>query len=370
MFRTANMSIIFRAWAIKSDDPHWTYIMIKDLTTSERNIFTKLHDNKSQQVFIARQQYAKSKKTGLFWELFEKSPNYQELVNRLSNNKYFMYGGGQACSRILDVLKRENCVQNCTAILDKNSSKKEIEQIPVVNPTQLNSTQLNSTVIAVVSLSKYNTAFGEVIEYLKKLGFAYTNIVIGYDLYANTVEQYFDEQIIIPKLTPKEIFADIGCCDFSTSLRLLEICGDAEKIYAFEPSALFQEKCRNAIKNSGYDKCVFSTDALWNINTQLAFGPDMFTDFKVLKVNASKFDDIVGSNVTFIKMDIEGAELNALKGCSNSIVKYKPKLAISIYHKEYDYIEIPEFILSLNPNYKLYIRHYTAVEIDSVLYAV
>lgn len=342
--------------------------MTENLTDDELNIFESLQDGKSKQIFIARHKYAKSKDSSLFWDMFEKPANFGQIVDTLSNSKYFMYGAGRSCSKILEIMKRENCIQNCIAIVDKNSGKRNLEDKTIIKPTELKQNDINK--IIVVSISKYNSAFDEVVNYIKGLGFQDENIIVGYDLYANTVDQYFDEQIIIPELTSNEVFADIGCCDFSTSLRLLEFCGDAKKIYAFEPSFLYQEKCRSVIENSKYDNCIFSTDALWNENTELEFGPDMFTDYKILKVNASIFDDIVDNNVTFIKMDIEGAELNALKGCANSIMKYKPKLAISIYHKDYDYVEIPKFILSLNPNYKLHVRHYTAFDIDSVLYAV
>ena len=75
--------------------------------------------------------------------------------------------------------------------------------------------------------------------------------------------------------------------------------------------------------------------------------------------------------VTFIKMDIEGAELESLKGAGRIIIReQKPKLAICVYHKKEDIFDIPEYILSLNPKYKLYLRHYTLGEWDTVLYAI
>lgn len=69
-------------------------------------------------------------------------------------------------------------------------------------------------------------------------------------------------------------------------------------------------------------------------------------------------------------MDIEGAELAALQGGAETIKRYKPKLAISIYHKPEDIIEIPIYIKSLVPEYKLYIRHYTNMYAETILYAI
>jgi hypothetical protein len=57
-------------------------------------------------------------------------------------------------------------------------------------------------------------------------------------------------------------------------------------------------------------------------------------------------------------MDIEGAELNALKGAERIIREQKPKLAICIYHKPEDVWKIPSLLLDFVPDYKFYIRHY------------
>ena len=73
---------------------------------------------------------------------------------------------------------------------------------------------------------------------------------------------------------------------------------------------------------------------------------------------------------TYIKMDIEGAELEALKGAENIIKSRKPKLAICIYHKPQDFFEIPLYIKKLNPDYKLFVHHHVDDISDTVLYAV
>lgn len=72
---------------------------------------------------------------------------------------------------------------------------------------------------------------------------------------------------------------------------------------------------------------------------------------------------------TFIKMDIEGAELEALEGAKTTIVKNKPKLAICLYHKPDDLWKIPLYLKDLVPEYKFYIRHHGKVRWETVLYA-
>ena len=69
-----------------------------------------------------------------------------------------------------------------------------------------------------------------------------------------------------------------------------------------------------------------------------------------------RIDDDIQENVTFIKMDVEGAECEALRGAERQIRANKPKLAISLYHKTTDLLEIPKIIRSYIPEYKFYIR--------------
>ena len=68
-------------------------------------------------------------------------------------------------------------------------------------------------------------------------------------------------------------------------------------------------------------------------------------------------------------MDIEGSEIKALEGAKNTISKYKPNLAICIYHKTDDLWKIPDLIHKMVPEYQLYIRHHSCIFYDTVLYA-
>ena len=74
--------------------------------------------------------------------------------------------------------------------------------------------------------------------------------------------------------------------------------------------------------------------------------------------------------VTFIKMDIEGYEYRALMGAKKIITEQKPKLAICVYHHFRDLWEIPLLIKSLNPDYKIYLRHHTNLDCETVCYAI
>ena len=91
------------------------------------------------------------------------------------------------------------------------------------------------------------------------------------------------------------------------------------------------------------------------------------------KVKTLSIDDLVEKNglsrVDFIKMDIEGAELEALSGAQESLRKFKPNLAISIYHSLEDFSGIAPWINKLHLGYNFHIRHFTIHQEETVLFA-
>jgi FkbM family methyltransferase len=84
-------------------------------------------------------------------------------------------------------------------------------------------------------------------------------------------------------------------------------------------------------------------------------------------------DDLVIQNnlprLDFIKMDIEGAELHALQGATQTLMRFRPKLAIAVYHNLADFFEIPEYLNSLDIGYRFFLRHYTIHAEETVIYA-
>jgi FkbM family methyltransferase len=73
--------------------------------------------------------------------------------------------------------------------------------------------------------------------------------------------------------------------------------------------------------------------------------------------------------VGFIKMDIEGGELEALRGAEGTLRRQRPDLAISVYHRLQDFAEIPEYLASLNLGYRFFLGHATIFESETVLFA-
>jgi FkbM family methyltransferase len=97
----------------------------------------------------------------------------------------------------------------------------------------------------------------------------------------------------------------------------------------------------------------------------------MISSSGTLQVHSIKLDSIaMGFKPTFIALDIEGSELNALKGSKGIIKRFSPSLSIALYHSINHLWEIVIFLKKVNPNYNFYIRNYSSFCGETFLYAV
>ena len=81
-------------------------------------------------------------------------------------------------------------------------------------------------------------------------------------------------------------------------------------------------------------------------------------------------DHAVREPVTFLKLDVEGAESKAIDGAANQIRYHTPTLAVCVYHNQADFWRIPRRILDLNDRYKIYLRHYSEGILETVMFFV
>lgn len=149
--------------------------------------------------------------------------------------------------------------------------------------------------------------------------------------------QYFEDFI---KVSRNEIFVDGGGFDGGTTKKFIDLCPDYKEIYFFEPNPSMLEKAKSDLIN--YKNIKYYKKGLWNENKKLNFDDSLGSASKISNVgnkliNVVKLDDVLDSPATFIKLDIEGAEYNAIKGAEKTITKYKPKLAICVYHNQSDF---------------------------------
>ena len=184
--------------------------------------------------------------------------------------------------------------------------------------------------------------------------------------------QYFD----LPYLPhdTDEVFIDVGCFDGYSVRNFIDWSkGNYKEIISFEPDHICYPKCKEALKD--VDNYTIINKGLWSSETTLYFRETGASDSTVsesgeVEIHTCRLDEeLKDKKVTFIKMDIEGAEKEALLGAEKIIREQKPKLAISIYHKNEDIWEIPSLILEMNPEYRFYIRHYSFRFAETVLYA-
>lgn len=184
--------------------------------------------------------------------------------------------------------------------------------------------------------------------------------------------QYFDPSIVA--LQNKEIFADVGANTGETSICFSKMTkGSYENIYLFEPDQINIQRCKNNMRDML--NVEMHQTGLWSSAAQLSFnslgnGSSMISEQGDSVIDVISLDEVLdGRPITFLKMDIEGAELEALKGAQKTIRRYKPHLAICVYHSIQDIIDIPLYILNLDLDYKLYIRHYSSYDCETVLHA-
>lgn len=185
-------------------------------------------------------------------------------------------------------------------------------------------------------------------------------------------EEYFDKKVI---LSDEEVFVDCGGFNGDTALRFIEQCkGNYRNIIIFEPELCKKAEIEKNLEGNSYE---LYCAGVWSKSAKLYFDA-LETDASHVSekdsgctVDVVALDEVIyDKKPTFIKMDIEGSEQEALKGCCKIIKEYKPKLAICIYHKPDDLFEIPSLIKEMNPEYKLYVRQYSNSRFETVLYAV
>lgn len=183
-------------------------------------------------------------------------------------------------------------------------------------------------------------------------------------------EQYFVENIIKPQ--KDAVFLDAGAYLGETVEQFIEFQNNEfEQVYSFEMDIDNYEKIK---KENFDDRVKFLNYGLWNKKMILKY--DSNSTSSVIGNQGSKearcilVDELLkDKKITFIKMDIEGAEINALEGAKECIIRNKPQLAICVYHKPNDIWKIPFMLKEWVPDYKFYLRHHSDVSHETVLYA-
>ena len=187
--------------------------------------------------------------------------------------------------------------------------------------------------------------------------------------------QYFPRGLF--QFTDHESYFDGGAFIGDTINDFLKATdGVYRRIWAVEPDRANFRQLTKYIEEANLQDIEAINKGIYGFTGKLPFREDgsmlsMLAEDAHHSIDVDTIDHIVGSApVTYIKLDVEGAELMALKGAEHTIRANKPLLGVSIYHKQQDMIAIPLYIKQLVPEYKFYFRVHKKLAIDTILYAV
>ena len=223
-----------------------------------------------------------------------------------------------------------------------------------------------------------NGAFGA----LKHFDFAfrgerYIVDALGLDYYLMR-NQYFLSRNGL-RIAPEEgdMVIDGGACLGDTAAVFSVAVGEKGRVYSFDPVAPHLQVLEYNAKQfplrnvSVMPYGLSDHEVVANPVMLPSYNPG-FNSTQIQGLPLRSIDQLVEAgaiaNPDFIKLDIEGAELDALKGAGKSIRRHRPKLAVSLYHKPNDLFEIVLYIKENFPFYECYLDHYTIHMEETVLY--
>lgn len=304
---------------------------------------------------------------------------------RSEGKQLILYGTGVCARKIVALL--HNSGIDFDGFCDRRYEKmKDYEGKPVYPPEYLLANAKDCYVlIATIDYAR------EVIRFLLENQFPQDHILPYFrtDQLQAAKKQYFEFPQYYPHGTA---FVDGGCFDGEDSLYFAQWCrGEYSKIFAFEPDSSNQKICKQTarehqiaefhlipagLSGKSGDAMILrgGSGATSRIIGEIEGG---ISDGRALEEEQQKehtrvvaLDDMVGdTTIGFIKLDIEGFEMSALKGAEKTLLRDKPFLAVCVYHKPGDVLEIMDYLHALIPEYRFWLRHYTVIQDDTVLYA-
>lgn len=188
----------------------------------------------------------------------------------------------------------------------------------------------------------------------------------------STNEQYLEP---FEHLTDKEIFVDCGGYIGDSTLALIKYCGGVLRAYVYEADIINMTKAKANLKEYNV---IYRDVGVGEKEETLyfqggSFSSSVFVEDGNEKVNVVSIDNDISEKekISFLKMDIEGMEKQALKGAKIHIQSDRPVLAVCVYHKPEDVWEIPIYISRIvGSGYRFFLRHYTYYHGETVFYAV
>lgn len=343
--------------------------MCKDIKSDIYTIYNRLQDELSKRIYADR----------LMFLLTRDKVFVRNMVSTFEAGKIFLdiLFSSEKCKMIFGAgILGQDIAEAYGAHTFKcfvdNHKRGQLCGLPVISFQEY--LEYSNDILIVISSRLY---YQEMYQQLIDNGVPASNILCAGAINDNLAKaQYFDLDALKGTMNKDEIFIDGGCLDGASSIGFIDWCENRyRKVYAFEPDLKNYQKCVEVLQEKCEDKFEVIQQGMWKEESELHFtslgngGSSLDEDGEDV-IQVTSIDKAIHDKVSFIKMDIEGAEYNALLGAQETIKKYKPKLAICIYHKPEDMWEIPMLILKINPEYKFYVRHYSISKSETVLYAI
>jgi FkbM family methyltransferase len=185
--------------------------------------------------------------------------------------------------------------------------------------------------------------------------------------------QYLPE---IVKHREDAVVYDCGAYDGDTCRDFMRFFGPTSRIHCFEPSPTMFAEMKERM--GGYDNVTLIRAGVGEKSGQTVFtdgvgggsfvGGDGGTAVNIISID--EYSERSQSVPTMIKMDIEGSEISALCGARQTIANHKPVLAICVYHKTSDFVDVPSLIFDLRNDYKMYVRQHSRYGAETVAYFI
>jgi len=181
-------------------------------------------------------------------------------------------------------------------------------------------------------------------------------------------QQYFEDFLRLA--AEGETFVDVGGFDGFTSEEFIRRCPGYAAVHLFEPESSNMAMAQSRL--APYRDVRFHqmglSDRAQTLRLSRTGSTSRLSSAGELEIALDRLDAVVEGPVTFIKMDIEGAERPAIAGAARLIGRDSPRLAIAAYHRADDFHRLPEQVLAINSGYDLYLRHYTECRDETVLF--
>lgn len=276
-----------------------------------------------------------------------------------------IYGAGVVGRSILPFLRWKGVDVLCFCDGDPKKRGTAYENTPIVAPGEL---RRHADPLIIIAMYSHESA-QEAYDSLVAGGYPATRIVYAPPL---NRREYFQPDFYTPG--PDEVYFDVGVFNCGTIRNFLRFCGGRyKKIYAFEPDPQAFQAVAEEVKGWNLPNIEILNEGAWSSREKLTLsqaprGGSSIQEKGGTAISVMPLDEL-NEQPTFIKLDVEGAELEALRGARESIRRCRPRLAVCLYHKKNDIVDIPSYVLDLVPEYRLHIRHHWYSHQDTVLYA-